>query len=88
MKRLTAVIAGLLLATTAAASEPEATPGLMGLSFHTYEPTGVERIMEQQVQAPVRKGELSEALYIKTQERLANSFDQPIPERIAEPSSD
>lgn len=88
MKRLTVLVAGLLLATVTVAAEPEPAPGLMGLSFHTDEPAGVARIMRQQAEAPVRKGELSEALYIKTQERLASSFDQPIPEQIAESSRD
>ena len=88
MKVLKVMMSGLLVATGAVAAEPEVTEGLMGLSFQTYETTGVVRIMEEQAKAPVRKGELSEALYIKTQERLTNTFDQPIPERIAESSRD
>ncbi len=88
MKLLTVMMAGLLMTTTAAAAEPENASGMMGLSFQTYESTGVVRIMQEQAKAPISKGELSEALYIKTQERLANTFDQPIPERIAESSRD
>lgn len=88
MKLLTVVLAGMVMAATAGASEPEPASGLMGLGFHRYEATGVAQIMDMQAQAPARKGELSEALYIKTQERLAKSFERAIPERMTESTSD
>jgi len=88
MKSLAVVIGGLLVAASAVASEPEPASGLMGLGFHNDELTGVEKIMNMQAEAPARKGELTDALYIRTQERLANSFDHPIREQMAESTRD
>ncbi|MBZ0334191.1 hypothetical protein MARI_18730 [Marinobacter sp. JH2] len=76
-----------LVASNALATEPDTELGLSGVHFELDKRTNVRKVFDKQAeQAPV-DGELSMALYAKTQKRLAESFDQPMPDRIGESSS-
>ena len=43
----------------------------------------VKRALESQAKRPAKGGELNVLIYLKTQERLAKSFDSQIPESIS-----
>ena len=61
---------------------------LAGPSFEQQSGSRVSRIMEAQSEQPARGGELSEPVVIQTLERLKDSFQQPIPQRIGESTRD
>ncbi|RMJ05621.1 hypothetical protein DOQ08_00291 [Marinobacter litoralis] len=79
--------ATVLVTFNAMATEPEAELGLSGVNFQPDNRTDVRKIFDQQAEQKTEGGELSMALYAKTQKRLAESFDQSMPDRIGESSS-
>ncbi|MEQ9547814.1 MAG: hypothetical protein RIK85_17585 [Marinobacter sp.] len=69
--------------------EKDAKPGgIIGLSFETDSRKSVTRIMDEQASRPVKGGELSQAIYVVTQERIAETFSRPIPDSINESTRD
>ena len=61
---------------------------LAGLSFDPQSAAQVSRIMDAQAEPAARGGELSEPVVLQTLERLKESFQQPIPQRIGESTRD
>lgn len=89
MIRMTCLAGALALAATSAqANPPDNDLGLAGVSFDQDDRTEARKAMDEQAQRPARGGELSSTIYIKTQERLAKSFEQPIPDKIGESTSE
>ncbi|MDP4548542.1 MAG: hypothetical protein ABJM19_07060 [Marinobacter sp.] len=76
-----------LFASNAMATEPDTDLGLTGVQLERDTRTDVRKIFDNQARQKAGGGELSMALYAKTQKRLAESFDQPMPDRIGESSS-
>ncbi|MFV8571564.1 hypothetical protein ACNQ6O_10200 [Marinobacter sp. SBS5] len=76
-----------LVTSNAIATETETDLGLSGVHLERDNRTDVRKIFDKQADQTPRGGELSTALYAKTQKRLAESFDQPMPDRIGESSS-
>ncbi|MBJ6138614.1 hypothetical protein [Marinobacter litoralis] len=88
MNRKVGVLAVLaLFASNALATEPDADLGLAGVQLERDTRTDVRKIFDSQAGHKADGGELNMALYAKTQKRLAESFDQPMPDRIGESSS-
>ncbi|ONF45040.1 hypothetical protein BTO32_00745 [Marinobacter lutaoensis] len=78
----------MLVAPTVLAADPEPLPGLVGVSFAKDARAVPRKVLDQQAAKPARGGELSATLYVKTQERLAESFQQPIPDKMVESTRD
>lgn len=76
-----------LAGTVANAGEPDDS-GLAGVSFSDDKRAEVREALNKQAEKPSEGGELPMTLYVKTQERLAESFDQPIPEKLGESTRD
>lgn len=73
----------LLFAGSALAGDaPE--DGLSDVSLARKTTPQVRTALNHQAEKPAKGGELSTTLYIKSQERLADSFDQAIPEKLGE----
>lgn len=74
------------------ADEPKAAQepvgGMMGLSFQDDERSKVAKILDEQASRPATGGELSQDIYVLTQERIAETFSRPIPDSINEPTRD
>ncbi|OJS99818.1 hypothetical protein [Marinobacter nauticus] len=91
MKILTA-LAALALATPVLANDHlSSTDPVIGLKFDDSHQTPVQKMMRHQVEqshTAGHKSELPDAVIVKTWERLGDSFDQPIPARISEPTRD
>jgi hypothetical protein len=88
MKFKASVLATMVLATSSAlATEPGAELGLSGVHFESDNRTDVRKVFDKQAEQKPAGGELSMALYAKTQKRLAESFDKPMPDRVGETSS-
>ncbi|WP_323751174.1 hypothetical protein [Marinobacter sp.] len=77
----------VLAASNAMATDAETDLGISGVDFERDTRTSVRKIFDEQAEQPRKGGELSMALYAKTQKRLADSFDQAMPDRINESSS-
>lgn len=67
---------------TLAGDAPE--DGLSDVSFAKEKKPLVRKALNKQAEKPAKGGELSATLYIKSQERLADSFDQAIPATLGE----
>lgn len=81
-------VAVLLTSAAAMADKPAVDAGLEGVSFASDKRSPVRKAMDKQAQQKAEGGELSLGLYVRTQERLAQSFDQPIPEKMVESTRD
>lgn len=70
------------------AEEPKAAEetlgGMMGLSFQDDDRSNVAKILDEQASQPAKGGELSQDIYVLTQERIAETFSRPIPDSINE----
>ncbi|KPP97804.1 hypothetical protein [Marinobacter sp. HL-58] len=62
--------------------------GMIGLSFEADPRSDTEKVMDEQASKPVRGGELTQDIYVLTQERIAETFSRPIPDRISESTRD
>lgn len=86
------VIVSLTVIGIAQASErdikEEKAGRMMGLSFETDSRSNVTKIMDEQASKPVKGGELSQGIYVLTQERIAETFSRPIPDSINESTRD
>jgi hypothetical protein len=62
--------------------------GLVGLTLTTeiHRESTVRRVLDQQSQNTDRGHGLSQSVYIRSLERVSNTFEQPIPGDIAESS--
>ena len=89
MKYVLCFSAAMLLATgTAMAADTGAAPEIEGVSFADDKRPLTRKALDKQAQQPPRGGELSLGLYVRTQERLAHSFEQPIAEKMVESTRD
>lgn len=77
----------VLVTSNALATEPDTELGLSGVHFESDNRADVRKVFDKQAEPTPTAGELSMALYAKTQKRLAESFDQPMADRIGESSS-
>lgn len=77
----------VLVTSNALATEPDAELGLSGVQFKTDNRTNVRKVFDKQAEQTPAGGELSMTLYTKTQKRLAESFDQPMPDQFGESAS-
>ncbi|CAN0601941.1 unnamed protein product, partial [Ectocarpus sp. 12 AP-2014] len=62
--------------------------GMMGLSFQKDARSNVAKILDEQASQPAVGGELSQAIYVKTLERVEETFSRPIPDSINESTRD
>lgn len=87
--KISVCLAGVLalIASTVLAEEPDTDTGLVGVTF-SQKSSVVRRIFEEQAARPAPGGELNTGIYIKSQERLAKTFEQPIPDELVESTRD
>jgi len=88
MKNILVLVAGIVVSASAVASDAVDADAMMGPSFKQDEPGNLRRVMDIQAELPARGGELSELLYVRTQERISETFARPMPDRIGESTRD
>lgn len=90
--KLLSLLAFCFVTLPALASENDGSAEpLMGLTFGQPSEVPTQRIMRvqsEQSTAVEPDGELPAAIVVKSWERLSDSFERPIPERIRESTSD
>lgn len=80
---------GLMLALPmASVANDVLEDALTGPGFERDERAHARKALDAQVEQPVKGKELSAQIYLRTQKRLAESFDHKIPETLAEPTRD
>ncbi|KPQ29148.1 MAG: hypothetical protein HLUCCX14_07680 [Marinobacter excellens HL-55] len=91
MKLLSLLVVFLVALPAVASEKDEADQSLVGLTFGQQSEVPTQRIMRNQYEQSLvgePEGELPAAIVVKSWERLSDSFDQPIPVRIRESTSD